>query len=75
MHDATGRHTLDQNREHHKAMGKGEDVGTHKIRDTKDGMSRWIVKAVKTPSISIASATYDITGSHRSRLDADGASA
>ena len=37
-------------------------VGTHQIRDTKDGMSRQIVEALQTSGISIASATYDIVG-------------
>ncbi|GAC1406976.1 MAG: hypothetical protein NVSMB6_03960 [Burkholderiaceae bacterium] len=37
-------------------------VHTHKIRDVKDTMSRFLVAELKTAGISIASATYDIVG-------------
>ncbi|GAC1535006.1 MAG: hypothetical protein NVS2B4_15450 [Ramlibacter sp.] len=37
-------------------------VGTHRIRDVKDGMSRHIIDALEKAGISIASVTHDIVG-------------
>ena len=37
-------------------------VGTHRIRGTKDAMSRQIIAELDTAGIGIASATYDIVG-------------
>jgi hypothetical protein len=37
-------------------------IGTHRIRTTKDAMSRYIISELDKSGIGIASATYDIVG-------------
>ena len=44
-------------------------VGTHKIRGTKDAMSRQIMRELDKAGIGIASATYDIVGMPSLRVE------
>ena len=44
-------------------------VGTHKIRGTKDAMSRQIMRELDKAGIGIASATYDIVGMPSLRIE------
>ena len=44
-------------------------VGTHKIRGTKDAMSREIMRELDKAGIGIASATYDIVGMPSLRVE------